>query len=211
MHHTGIDLAKAQRVQQIGADGGEAHSLGIRSRARHQIEHKNVVGVAQRGDTDGPVFQILQRANLFRHLRRAGEGEQRQSSGGRKARDLRSMGECLECHVEGRARVVHRTTDQSLHSDVPTARIDQAHVEAFVGKVAARSRNLVGDNAKELAAECEQYLTALAVGIFLGDKHDAAGQSGQSLQSRSSADDFTITAIFEFAGELGRQFFAAIH
>ncbi len=106
------------------------------------------------------------------------------------------MGECLECHVEGRARVIHRTTDQSLHSDVPTARIDQAHVEAFVGKVAARSRNLVGDNAKELAAECEQYLTALAVGIF---------------QSRSSADDFTITAIFEFAGELGRQFFAAIH
>ncbi len=89
------------------------------------------------------------------------------------------MRECLERHVEGRARVVHGTTDQSLHGDVAAARIDQANIETFVGEVAARARDFVGNDAEELAAEREQYLAALAVGIFLGDKQNAARQTRQ--------------------------------
>jgi hypothetical protein len=75
--------------------------------------------------------------------------------------------------------------------------------------MAARSRHLVRDDAEELAAEREQHLAALAVGIFLGDEQDA-GHAGQSLQSRSSTDDFFITAIFELASEFTRQILAAI-
>ncbi len=138
-----------------------------------------MVGIAQRGDTDGAVFQILQSANLFRHLRRAGESEQRQSSGGRKAGDLRAVGEGLKRHVEGRPRVVHRTADQSLHGDVAAARVNQADVETFVGEMAARASDFVRNDAKQLAAEREQHLAALAVGIFLGDEQDAARQTGQ--------------------------------
>ena len=120
------------------------------------------------------------------------------------------MGEGLKRHVEGRPRVVHRTADQGLHRNVAAARVNQADVEAFVGEMAARSRHLVRDDAEELAAEREQHLAALAVGIFLGDEQDA-GHAGQSLQSRSSTDDFFITAIFELASEFRRQIFAAIH
>jgi hypothetical protein len=76
--------------------------------------------------------------------------------------------------------------------------------------MAARSRDLIGDHTEELAAEREQHLTALAVGIFLGDEQDA-GHAGQSLQSRSSADDFFITAIFGLASKFRRQILAAIH
>ena len=84
------------------------------------------------------------------------------------------MGECLECHVEGRARVVHRTADQSLHGDVAAARIDQANIETFVGEVAARASDFVRNDAKQLAAERQQHLAALAVSIFPGDEQDAA-------------------------------------
>ena len=120
------------------------------------------------------------------------------------------MGEGLKRHVEGRPRVVHRTADQGLHRNVAAARVNQADIEAFVGEMAARSRDLVRDDAEELAAEREQHLAALAVGIFLGDEQDA-GHAGQSLQSRSSTDDFFITAIFELASEFRRQILAAIH
>ena len=155
-----------------------------------------MVGIAQRGDADGPVFQILQSADLFRHFRRAGESEQRQSSGGREAGDLRAVGEGLKRHVEGRARVVHRTADQRLHRDVAAARVNQADVEAFVGEMAARARHLVRDDAEQLAAEREQHLAALAVGIFLGDEQDAARQDRPVASEPSSTDDFFIARYF---------------
>ena len=51
------------------------------------------------------------------------------------------MCECLERHVEGRARVVHRTADQSLHGDVSAARVHQADVETFVERFFPRLDN----------------------------------------------------------------------
>ena len=121
------------------------------------------------------------------------------------------MGEGLKRHVEGRPRVVHRTADQSLHRDVAAARVNQADIETFVGEMAARSRHLVRDDAEQLAAEREQHLAALAVGIFLGDEQDAARQTGQSLQSRRLPMIFLSLATFGFASKIRRYLFATIH
>ena len=91
----------------------------------------------------------------------------------------RAVGVRLQRDIERSPRVVHRTADESLHGDVAAARVDQAHVEPFVGEVSTRASDFVGNDAEQLAAERQQDLAALAVGIFPGDEQDPARQTGQ--------------------------------
>ena len=136
-----------------------------------------MVGIAQAGDTDGAVLQILEAADFFGHLWCASESKERQPASGGEAGDLRATSISLKRHIERRPRVVHRPADEGLHGHIAAAGIHQPHIETFISEMAARSGNLIGDNAEELAAEREQYLAALAVGIFLGDEYDAARQA----------------------------------
>ena len=149
-----------------------------------------MVGVAQSRDPHRPVLQILQATYLFRRFRSGGEGKERQSSGRSKTDDLGAAGIGLKRDIERGAGVIHRVPDQRLHGDVAAAGIDQPDVKAFLGKMAARTGDLVGHDAKQLAAESEQHLTALSIGIPLGDEHYAAGQACQPFQGDSPADYF---------------------
>src|SRR5262249_44786330 len=83
--------------------------------------------------------------------------------------------------------------------------------EPFVGEVSARASNLVGNDAEQLAAEGQQHLASLAIGIFLGNKQDAARQACQSFKRRASTNDLISADNFRLAGEFRRQPFAAIH
>lgn len=153
LHHAGVDLTKTQRVEEIRPDGCKANPVGVGAAAPHKKENQNVIGVAERRDTDGAVLQILEATNFFGRLWRAGESKERQSAGGSKTGDLRAAGISLKRYIERRPRVVHRPTDEGLHGDIPAAGIYQPYIEAFIGEVSARSGNLIGDNAEELAAK----------------------------------------------------------
>src|SRR4029077_1126762 len=106
--------------------------------------------------------------NFFRRFGRACERKERQSSGRSEAGNLGAVRIRLKRDVKRGAGVIHRVTDERLHRDIPASGIASPRVETFVSEMAARSRELVGDDAEERTAESEQRLPSLSVGIALG-------------------------------------------
>ena len=151
-----------------------------------------MLGIAQSRDPHRSVFQVFQIPYLLRRFRSRGESEERQPSGGGKTRDLGAARIGLQRHVERGAGVIHRAPDQCLHGDAAAPGINQPDIESFIGEMTACSCHLVGNDAEQLAAKGQQHLTALSMGIRFRDKHDAAGQTCQPLQSDSPSDYFFV-------------------
>src|SRR5262249_33374409 len=136
-----------------------------------------MVGITQSRDPHSTVLEILEAAYLFRRFRCGCESKERQSSGRSKTRDLGAAGISLKRDIERGSGVIHRVPNQRLHGDVAAAGIDEPDVKALLGKMAPRAGDLVGNDAKELAAESEQHLPALAVRMSVGNEHDTARQA----------------------------------
>ena len=66
LHQADVDLALAQRLQQIDAHGRELDLSGVGAGLLQQIERQRMIGIAERGDADRPSLQILDRLNLAR-------------------------------------------------------------------------------------------------------------------------------------------------
>lgn len=155
LHHAGVHLAAAQRLEQVGADRGEACPRRVGAGALHQEQHQHMVGVAEAGDADGAALKRLGVGDLGGGARRGRQREERQPAGLGEAADRGAIGEGLQRDIEGGAGVVHRPAGQGLHRLVAPADIDQLDLHALVAEMAACLRHLIGYDAEELTAEGE--------------------------------------------------------
>ena len=155
LQHRRVHLADPQRVEHVGADGGELHGAGVDSRLIQQEQEQGVVGVAKGGDPDGAARQRRHRADGAGLRRGRGEREQRQPPGGGHPADRGAVGGRLQRDVERRAGIVDGAAHQRLHRRVPAAGVDELDGQPLRGEVPAHPRDLVGHDAQELAAEGE--------------------------------------------------------
>ena len=143
LHHGGVHLPDAKRVEEIRADGGETNTVGVGAGLVEKEQQERVVGVPKARYADRPPLQVGNFQDRASLVGRDREREQGKATRRGEAADIGPVGDRLQRYVEGGARVVDRAAYQRLHGGVAPARIDQLDVEALVGEVPARSCYLV--------------------------------------------------------------------
>src|SRR5262249_35012529 len=130
LHDADVDLALAQRFQQVDTDGRELDLRVVGAGLLEQIKRERLFGIPDRGDAYRSSLQILDRLNLARSIGRGDNGKQGQAPRHGKAANVRSdIGVGLKGNVERGGGVIDRAADQRLHGGVAAAGIDELHVE----------------------------------------------------------------------------------